>query len=116
MTKPHIPHTRNTFVEASPPFKILHVVTDLMDKPSSPGFDAEAHAEMMRAIGPLVGERVAKILITIKSARQTIRDAPKWHTNYRQEGVTLNLASSRVCRAIAACSAPSARSARSVLP
>ncbi len=57
MTEPHIPHAQSTFVETSPPFTILHVVTGLMHKPSSPCFDAEAHAEMMRAIGARVGPR-----------------------------------------------------------
>jgi hypothetical protein len=57
MTKHDIPHARDHFSETRPPYRILHVVTDLMDKPSSPNFEPESHAEMMRAIGSLVGER-----------------------------------------------------------
>jgi len=52
-----IPFAPGSFAETRPPLRILHVVTDLMHKPESAGFNAEAHATMMRAVGSRVGPR-----------------------------------------------------------
>jgi hypothetical protein len=52
-----IPHAPKSFEGREPPFRVLHVVTDLKHRPESPGFDPEAHDAMMRAVGSLVGPR-----------------------------------------------------------
>jgi hypothetical protein len=52
-----IPFAPKSFVSTEPPLKVLHVVTGLMHLPASPGFDAEAHAAMMKRVGSLVGPR-----------------------------------------------------------
>jgi hypothetical protein len=52
-----IPYASACFEKREPPFKVLHVKTDLMHSPLSPGFDPEAHDTMMRAVGLLVGPR-----------------------------------------------------------
>ncbi len=53
-----IPHAPKSWCHPEPPFSnVLHVVTNLMDRSSSPGFNAEAHHEMMQAIGARVGPR-----------------------------------------------------------
>jgi hypothetical protein len=52
-----IPYASNSFEKREPPLNVLHVVTDLMHLPQSPGFDPEAHDTMMRAVGLLVGPR-----------------------------------------------------------
>jgi hypothetical protein len=50
-----IPHAESTFVETDPPRRILHVVTKLSSNPTTPGFNAEAWHEMMRAVGNTQG-------------------------------------------------------------
>jgi hypothetical protein len=55
LTAPQIPYAENTFVEQDPPRQILHVVTNLAAKPSTPSFNPEAHHEMMQAIGKTLG-------------------------------------------------------------
>ena len=57
METPKIPYAKEVWVEPRPPLKILHITTDLQHHPSTPGYDAERHEEMMRAIGALVGPR-----------------------------------------------------------
>jgi hypothetical protein len=52
-----IPNAQKSFGTREPPFNVLHVVTDLMHFPQSPGFDPEAHDAMMRVVGLLVGPR-----------------------------------------------------------
>jgi hypothetical protein len=43
---PNIPHARRVYEEGKP----LHVVTDLMHKSDSPGFDRKRHDQMPDAI------------------------------------------------------------------
>jgi hypothetical protein len=51
MSKPTIPHAEDSFVDrrSAAPREILHVVSKLMRRPSSPGFDAGKKLEMERA-------------------------------------------------------------------
>jgi hypothetical protein len=44
-----IPHAHTVNVITDPPLQILHVGTTLPENPQSPGFDAEAKYELLRA-------------------------------------------------------------------
>jgi len=55
MDKPIIPHATQVEVIVDPPRSILHVKTELQHHPTTPGYDAERHYEMMQAIGRLTG-------------------------------------------------------------
>jgi hypothetical protein len=56
--KPSIPYAVQVEVVTDPPRRVLHVKTLLQHLPSTPGFDAERHYEMMKAIGQVVGPRL----------------------------------------------------------
>jgi len=45
-----IPHAHTVNVITDPPLLVLHVGTSLPENPDSPGFDAEAKDELLRAI------------------------------------------------------------------
>jgi hypothetical protein len=51
---PNIPHARRVYEEG----RTLHVVTDLMHKSDSPGFDRKRHDQMMDAIVRVAGNTI----------------------------------------------------------
>ena len=57
MVESLIPHAVETFVEVSPPMKILHVRTALVEHFGTPEFDAAANHDLLQAIGSLIGPR-----------------------------------------------------------